>query len=59
MEDHDAEPDDEDEVATKWISQNQVPLIHDVIPLFHILSTAMSNFINNEDLHSTIHAAAL
>jgi hypothetical protein len=43
----------------KQISQNQVPLVHDIIPLFNILSTAMDDFIDNNDLHPTVCAAAL
>jgi hypothetical protein len=43
----------------RQISQNQVPLIHDVIPLFDILTTAMDDFIDNIDLHPTVCAAAL
>ena len=41
------------------ISQNSVPLIHDVILLFDILTTAMDDFIDNVDLHPTVCAAAL
>ena len=36
-----------------------MPLIHDVIPLFDILTTAMDDFIDNVNLHPTVHAAAL
>lgn len=36
-----------------------MPLIHDVIPLFDILTTAMDDFIDNVNLHGAVHAAAL
>jgi hypothetical protein len=40
--------------ATKKISQNRVPLIHDVIPIVNILMTAMDDFIDNSSIHPTI-----
>ena len=46
-------------VATKRISQNKIPLVHDVIPIFDILMHTLNKFINDESCLPAIRAAAL
>ncbi|KAF7358401.1 Zinc finger BED domain-containing protein 4 [Mycena venus] len=46
-------------VATQKISQNRVPLIHEVIPIFDVLTGAMDDFIDNPELSPCVRAAAM
>jgi len=45
--------------ATKRISQNQIPLIHDVIPIFDILTTTLDTFVDDWACAPAVRAAAL
>ena len=40
--------------ATKKISQTGTPLLHDVLPIFDILTGALDDFIGNEAKHPTV-----
>jgi hypothetical protein len=40
--------------TTQKISQNKKPLIHNVIPIVNILTTAMDDFIDDMSLHLTV-----
>jgi len=40
--------------ATKEISQSQTPLIHEVIPMFDIITTALDEYIDNTSLHAAV-----
>jgi hypothetical protein len=46
-------------VATKKISQSRTPLIHEVIPIFDIITGAMDEFIDNTRCPLVIRTAAL
>ena len=41
------------------MSQSTVPLVHEVLPLFDILTKAFDDFIDNEGLHAAVRHAAL
>lgn len=45
--------------ATLKISHSRIPLIHDVIPIFDILTNVLDEFIDNENNLSAVRAAAL
>jgi hypothetical protein len=46
-------------LATKKISHSRIPLIHEVIPIFDALTTALDEFLDNEELLPAVRAAAL
>lgn len=46
-------------VATHKISQSRIPLIHEVIPIFDVLTGALDEFIDNIALPNVVRAAAL
>jgi hypothetical protein len=46
-------------LTTKRISQNKVPLIHDVIPIFDILTNTLDRFVDDETCAPVVCAAAL
>jgi hypothetical protein len=45
--------------ATKVISESDIHLIHEVIPVFDVITTALDKFINNFDLSPVVQHAAL
>lgn len=45
--------------ATRKISQSRIPLIHEVIPIFDILTGALDEFIDNKECPIVVRAAAL
>lgn len=45
--------------ATKVISESDIPLIHEVIPVFDVITTALDKFIDNFDLSPVVQHAAL
>ena len=44
--------------ATKTISQSQVPLLHEVIPLFDILTHHIDKYVENMENFPAVHDAA-
>ena len=46
-------------LATKEISKSKTPLIHQVIPIFDIITTALEDSINNNALPLVVQHAAL
>jgi hypothetical protein len=44
--------------ATKKISQSNVPLLHEVIPIFDIITRALDDFIDDESNFPAVQAAA-
>src|SRR5882724_7903169 len=44
--------------ATKKMSQSQVPLLHEVIPLFDIIMHHIDKYIENTENFPEVHAAA-
>ena len=44
--------------ATKKISQSNIPLIHEVIPIFDILSRILDDFVNDNEKFPAVRAAA-
>jgi hypothetical protein len=44
--------------ATKKISQTNTPLLHEVIPIFDILTHALDDFVGDEDKLPAVRAAA-
>ena len=44
--------------ATKKISQTNTPLLHEVIPIFDILTQALDDFIDDENKLPAVRAAA-
>lgn len=46
-------------MATKHISQSRVPLIHEVIPIFDVITTALDDFTDDTKLSPCVRAAAL
>jgi hypothetical protein len=45
--------------ATNEISKSKIPLIHQVIPIFDIITTALEDTINNDALPPVVRHAAL
>jgi len=46
-------------LATKKISKSKVPLIHHVIPIFDVVTTALEDYIDNSALPLVVRHAAL
>jgi len=46
-------------LATKKISKSKVPLIHHVIPIFDVVTTALEDHIDNSTLPLVVRHAAL
>jgi hypothetical protein len=46
-------------LATKKISHSHIPLIHEVIPIFDALTSALDEFLDNKALLPAVRAAAL
>ena len=46
-------------MATNEISKNKIPLIHQVIPIFDIITTALEDTIDNDTLPLVVRHAAL
>lgn len=46
-------------LATKKVSYSCIPLIHEVIPIFDALTSALDEFLDNTDLLPAVRAAAL
>ena len=46
-------------LATKKISRSHVPLIHEVIPIFDVLTAVLDEFLDNTALLPAVRAAAL
>ena len=46
-------------LTTKRISQNKVPLICDVIPIFEILTNTLDKFVDDETCAPVVCTAAL
>jgi hypothetical protein len=44
--------------STKKISQSDVPLLHEVIPIFDIITRALDNFVNDSHKYLAVRAAA-
>jgi hypothetical protein len=40
------------------ISQNKVPLVHQVIPIFDIITSALDDYIDSDDLELAVRHAA-
>jgi hypothetical protein len=44
--------------ATKKISQRSIPLLHDVVPIFDILTRVLDDYIDDQEKHPAIRATA-